>query len=433
MKTSFDPRPILMTDKALKSIGWAMTVILLIKLAGYFTVSESIVVTQAAKIMLRFTATFWTLILVAQLKQRGHVFSFHLKSVGPLLCYCGYLLLGFISFFWSTDPGYSALQWAMDVESLVFAVIYMRLYALLGIWYPGKTPSFGRMMSRAIFVICLIFIAGMFLLPDLFYRMTHGGEVARLGGNLMNPNELGMLGVVGTALLFPEIHKGPGRSPALLMAGLMFFAVLATGSRSSLSGFFLIGIGYVWTKGTPLHRTLSLVLGAIAVPLAVNMIFIKQGDVEEVMSMTGRLPFWTALLNEGLPESPLFGFGFMRIAWTDTFQSVHTYAGHMTHNTFIQVLMNLGFVGLFVALLSLFSLIRVRMKNAASRDAFAFTAILVPVLINSCTEFGIFGETNFDILIYQLLLLLFVFRWNPHLSMLEKLKIKRAMKVNPVG
>ena len=40
--------------------------------------------------------------------------------------------------------------------------------------------------------------------------------------------------------------------------------------------------------------------------------------------MTGRIPFWTALLTEGLPMEPLLGFGFMRIAYEDYFQSVHT-------------------------------------------------------------------------------------------------------------
>ena len=294
------------------------------------------------------------------------------------------------------------------------------------LWYPGDVASFGRMMSRAIFTITLVFLAGMFIFPDQFYRMTHGGGVARLGGNLMNPNELGMLCVVGAALMFPEIHKSPHKLKAVLMGGLMLIAVLATGSRSSLIGFFLIGTWYVWTKGSGMSKAVSILVLCLAIPLAVNLIFIKQGDVEEVLSMTGRLPFWTALLTEGLPESPIFGFGFMRIAWTDTFQSVHTYAGHMTHNTFIQVLMNLGFVGAFFSFFSLVSLFWARWRTRFSDDAFAFTAIIVPVLINSCTEFGIFGETNFDILIYQLLLLLFAFRSRKHFTSTERLRIRVA-------
>lgn len=425
-KTSTVSFPPILGGKELRNLGHILTLLLFIKLAGYFTISENIAITQGAKIALRMTATTWIWFLMARLQQKGHVFSFKLQYRVPVAFYMAYLLLGFISFLWSTDPGYSALQWTMDVESFVFAFLFMRVYFLLRKWYPEQFLSFGKMMSKAIFAISIIFLAGMSLAPDQFYRMTHGGEVARLGGNLMNPNELGMLSVIGCALLFPAIHKGPGRSKAIFMALVMFVTVLATGSRSSLSGFFLVGIWYIWTKGNAWHRGLSIVVAALAIPLVVNYIFIKQGDVEEVMSMTGRLPFWTALLNEGLPESPWVGFGFMRIAWTDTFQSVHTYAGHMTHNTFIQVLMNLGLVGFGLCMTSLISLLVARRRNRSHKDAFAFTAILIPVLINSCSEFGIFGETNFDILIYQLLLFLFIFRWNPSLSLREGLKIKRA-------
>ena len=58
--------------------------------------------------------------------------------------------------------------------------------------------------------------------------------------------------------------------------------------------------------------------------------------------MTGRLPFWKALINEGLPREPLLGFGFMRIDYKEYFQSTHTYPGKMTHNTFMQVFDEFG-------------------------------------------------------------------------------------------
>ena len=77
-------------------------------------------------------------------------------------------------------------------------------------------------------------------------------------------------------------------------------------------------------------------------------IFKDDGGIDEVLSMTGRLPFWTALLNEGIVREPFFGFGFMRINYTDYFQGLNTYPAKMTHNTFMQVLMNLGFVGFFI-------------------------------------------------------------------------------------
>jgi len=37
--------------------------------------------------------------------------------------------------------------------------------------------------------------------------MTNGGEEARLGGTIMNPNELGMLAGVGVACLIFDLYR----------------------------------------------------------------------------------------------------------------------------------------------------------------------------------------------------------------------------------
>lgn len=127
------------------------------------------------------------------------------------------------------------------------------------------------------------------------------------------------------------------------------------------------------------------------------------GGVEEVMSMTGRIPFWKALLNEGIVREPFFGFGFMRINYIDYFQGLDTYPGRMTHNTFMQVLMNLGFVGFFVVFWQFFSTISIAIKKRMHEHAKFFLAVFIPIVINSFTEFGIFGESNYGILFYQVL------------------------------
>ena len=49
----------------------------------------------------------------------------------------------------------------------------------------------------------------------------------------------------------------------------------------------------------------TLVIGALVAPIIFFKIFVKEGDVGEVMSMTGRIPFWGDLLTYGFPEKPL--------------------------------------------------------------------------------------------------------------------------------
>jgi hypothetical protein len=163
---------------------------------------------------------------------------------------------------------------------------------------------------------------------------------------------------------------------------------------------------------------------AAVIPIGVEKLIMREGGIDDILSMTGRMPFWCALITEGLPREPLFGFGFMRIDYNDVFSSVHSYTAHMTHNTFMQVLMNLGFVGLTLALTQLTTTIRGFLKEPEEKKLMLL-GILIPVLINSFTEFGIFGETNYGILFYQMLIFSISLDKNQRLVPREMIFMKR--------
>lgn len=157
----------------------------------------------------------------------------------------------------------------------------------------------------------------------------------------------------------------------------------------------------------------------------------KEG-LEKVLSMTGRMPFWKALNTEGLPREPWLGFGFMRIDYKDHFESVHTYAGHMTHNTLIQVLMNLGFIAFVIAMTQLFLTAVGFLREKEEENKLMLLGILIPVIINSLTEFGIFGETNYGILFYQLLIFSISIKPSRFLSKRERIfMLKRRLDGKP--
>ncbi len=395
-------------------------IILLFKITGYFTLTENIAITRALKVVIRTAMTAWIFYLYYQVKTRNRVASFTKENTLAPFFYGLYLFMGFMSLLYSTNPGYSLLQLVMNIESFVFAWKYIQTFILARHCYPNHGFRLGRLTAPAIFMIQLAFIIGKYVAPDQFFRLTHGGEVARLGGYLMNPNELGMLAVVGIACCIMELAEGASRWKNLGMLLVILYALVLTGSRSSMIGFMLILFYFINKSDSAKLKMAVYVAGILAIPVIVQTIFIKQGDIEEVLSMTGRLPFWKALLTEGLPKEPWFGFGYMRIAYTEAFQSVHTYAGKMTHNTFIQVLMNLGFVGFFIVLLQMTFTVRAFTLSKNKTDKAYFTGLFIPILINSFTEFGIFGETNYGILFWQLLTWLFVFEYNPRLSLRER-------------
>lgn len=410
----------------LRNISLILGLILFVKIGGYFTITDVKIVTQIFKVISRVGMTITIFYILKKLQSYGCIDILEIKNSFALIFYGLYLILGFVSFTWSTDPKYSALQWFMTFESFVFVYYFYKVVYTINTFYPQKKINLTRTFVNAIFPIILIFIIGSFALPDFFYREMRGGEEIRLGGWIMNPNELGMLASILGALAYTLLSKNQKKTYPILVIIASLVILALTSSRSSLIGFLLIiGVLILKSDNKKLKIYMFAMMGIIT-PFAIKEIIFKDGGgVEEVMSMTGRLPFWKALLNEGIIKEPFFGYGFMRINYTDYFQGLNTYPGKMTHNTFMQVLMNLGFVGLFIALFQVFFTFRNFFINKTNDYANFFITVSIPVMINSFTEFGVFGDANYGILFWQFLIFLFIFKKRTFLTSFEKAWLKK--------
>ena len=413
-------------NKWFRTIGILLMVVLFVKIGGFFTWSENINITRVVKVFSRIMMTISIIWIYRKIVNKGAIGTVRWEHTLAPVLYMAYLFLGLASLMWSTKPGYSGLQWFMDIESLVFAFYYIRCFVLLDKYFPQGGIRFSNVLGNATFMMLLIFIIGMWVDPDNFYRLTHGGEEARLGGLFMNPNELGMLCVVGISSLIFDLYTDKSKLWCFIkMAGLMY-ALIMTGSRSTTIGFLIVAFFHI-NQSKHIKLKIAMYAGGFAIiPVAVSTMIVKEhgGGLEEVMSMTGRLPFWQALLTEGFPKEPLLGFGFMRIAYKDFFQGVHTYPGQMTHNTFIQVLMNLGIVGFTIVFYQMVATVKGIMAQDKTKKLM-LVGFMIPVIINSFTEFGIFGETNYGILFYQLTFLYVSVNIQDKLTPKEKLFLKK--------
>lgn len=355
--------------------------------------------------------------------QYGAADNLKIHNALSIALYGAYLLLGFISFMWSTNIEYSALQWFMTSQTLVFCFFFVKSLYLLDQFFTGHPIRLYNLIGNTAFLLILMFVVGMWVNPDVFYRLTHGGEEARLGGYMMNPNELGMLAGVGVAGLMFDLRRNHHKAWTIIKLLVLFYGLYATGSRSSLIGALLIIGFHVLQSEQKKFAVAAIVVLMTVAPIAIYKVVLKDGDperMEEVLTLTGRLPFWQALINEGLPREPLLGFGFMRIDYKEYFQSAHTYPGKMTHNTFMQVLMNLGFVGIVIVLFQMIFTTRGILREDSEKKLMLF-CLLIPLIINSFTEFGIFGESNYGILFYQLVILYISFK--PGLILTPKQRI----------
>ena len=362
-----------------------------------------------------------------QIINYGAIDSLKWQNVLVPILYFAYLALGFASFLWTSNFEKSSLQWFMTSQTLIFCFFFIKCFYLLDEYFPGHKIRLYNILGDSILALILIFVVGMWVAPDQFFRLTHGGEEARLGGYFMNPNELGMLAGLGVAGLIFDLYRDRPKWPTIIKLLILFYALYATGSRSSLIGAFLI-IGFHVKQSKNQKLKLAIVSAMIVImPIAIFQVVLKGGDssrVEEVLSMTGRLPFWKALIAEGLPREPLLGFGFMRIDYKEYFQSAHTYPGKMTHNTFMQVLMNLGFIGLTLVTFQMIFTFKAIAKENTEKKLMLY-CLLIPLIINSLTEFGIFGESNYGILFYQLIIIYVSFKKNPIITPRDRVFLYR--------
>ncbi len=413
-------------DDSLKSIRWKLQLILTCKILGYFTLSENIIITQGLKIFLRVGMTILVFQLYKKLKKIHLVPSFSYNNIAAYGFYLIYLLLSFLSFSWSTKPGFSMLQWVMATESLFFVAYFIKIVEVVKMYFPTFKLELFTLFGVATTIILSGFLIGAIVAPDQFFRACRGGEENRFGGYLMNPNELGMLASMGASMGIIEFTSRKNKILPIFILAICITSLVLTSSRSSTIGFLLIAVVLLQKFATVKMKLLALIAGASTMPFISEKVIFKSGDVEEVMSMTGRLPFWKALLNEGIVQEPFFGYGFMRIYYKDKFQGANTYAGEMTHNTFMQVLMNLGFVGIFLVLLQVGFTIYAAIKVKDIKQKNFFLAMFIPIIINSFSEFGIFGEANYGILFYQFLITILAIEAKPYYTAIEKMKLKKV-------
>lgn len=422
-------------DRFLKKVEWLMLIMLFLMIGGFFTWSDNVGITRVLKVVSRIGMTGFAIYMHQSIIKFGAVSSFKWKSIWSPFLYFTYIGLGFVSFLWSTDVGYSLLQWIMDMESLLFAFYFMKCLMLLDTYFPGHKIRFSNLMGNTVFILMCIFVVGMTVAPDNFFRLVEGGDDRRLGGYIMNPNELGMICGLGISCLIFDLYQKNKRAWAIVKIAVLLLVLILTKSRSSLIGLLLIAFFHLRKLDSPLIKYAIYFGIAAVIPIGVEKLIMREGGIDDILSMTGRAPFWKALITEGLPREPWFGFGFMRIDYKDTFSSVHSYTAHMTHNTFMQVLMNLGFVGITLALTQLTCTIRAFLQQPEEKKLM-LVGILIPVLINSFTEFGIFGETNYGILFYQMLIFSISLSKHQRLTPSEKAFLARNrpdLVLNPAG
>ena len=306
-------------------------------------------------------ATVYAVLLVigiVVLAVRRKKTGLYLAAMAPILAYFAYCL---ISVAWSPVPVASLKRWIKDMGDVVMVLIIVT-----------DTQPFGalrRIFPKVAFML--------FPLSLALTRYTTLGRVWDNDGNLwfvgvtMNKNMFGlMLFVISLGVLWNVrwlfVNKGePGRNRRLVAQGIVLVIglVLLSKAHSSTSlACFYLGAGlmlvtHLRTIRSRPSRVYMLGLGVFALA-GLAIVLGGAGDVANSMgkdaSFSGRTLIWAALIPT--VTNPIIGTGFDSywnsrnvLMFQNTLNSsgwYHAEALNEAHNGYLEVYLNLGWIGI---------------------------------------------------------------------------------------
>lgn len=254
------------------------------------------------------------------------------------------MLLG--SCAWSTSPVLTIKR------SLIF---FFGMVSLITATHMARNPV--QYMQRLLFgftaSVAWISLAGWFVLPR---NCMENPARPGLAGLANHPNTLAPFLVLGFMVSLGFKAKGiKGLFQRIGQAG-QFIGTVMTGSMTSLSLLVLCICWYIYLSTTDFRRgAVNMVVGActaltiIIGPTRVrDMAFAAMG---RDASLSGRDQLWARVIDE-IGKSPIVGSGYGAF-WVEGKgrELVQTWNPRQAHHAYLDVLTDLGFVGLIVVLI----------------------------------------------------------------------------------
>jgi exopolysaccharide production protein ExoQ len=346
----------------------------------------------------RMIFTSLLLVGVIVVARRGGKVLGLLRVSWPILAYFAFCL---VSVTWSDFPEVSAKRWVKAIGDLVMALIIVT----------DKDPigAFKRVITRV----------GFILLPTsvllIKYYPAIGRTYDRFVGTQFDTGvttDKNMLGVIvlvislGALWRFLDLIRSkdvPNRGRLLLAWGVLIafgIRLLAQANSATSKGCFALGAVLLVATSLPTLRRRPWVVHATVVTMLLAGGFATllggTGEIAHAMGrkgdLTGRTEIWSVLIP--MAPNPIVGAGFESFWLGDRLYRVRlAFLGNSlneSHNGYIEVYLNLGWIGLI--LLGLF-LIGGYQRAAAAfrRNPFVgnlFLSYIVVAAIYSITEAG---------------------------------------------
>ncbi|MFO0911774.1 MAG: O-antigen ligase family protein [Pirellulales bacterium] len=287
---------------------------------------------------------------------------------------------GLISSIWSEQPSYSLFQ-ALEVLSQLAIVLIAVSYA----------PTVATAETSVLWVSMIATLCGIGQYVKLYGFSTQLSD--------WHTNHYTATAAILLSYCFAEFFASSGRRRIRLMAfgGFAAFALLlgtsATSIIAALTGFAITAMLLKGNRWPLIAIAAIAMIGAALAPDVAFSILFPGKTEHQVTSLHGREHLWGALASY-IWESPIVGHGFAMGAKLGSMRSDFQIVTTNTHNSFLSVVLGMGFVGVLLASLAAarFTFEIKRNRKAGIQGSVGVASAVVSGVVNGM-GIGILGET----------------------------------------
>ena len=277
-----------------------------------------------------------------------------LRANGPLLFSFSYCLFTIL---WSDFPEIALKRWPKALGDLAMVLIVLT--------DPQPIAAFKQLLARLSFVLIPLSILFFKYLPQLGMGWNRWTGDAIFTGVTTNKNMLGAvclclgLGAMWRLITVYRDRGASGRTRKMIAHGVIFLTILylfrLMDSMTSLSCFLMAGVLLVVGNTRAAKRRPMivhfLVVSMVAVSAAVLFLQVSPGALKAMgrnPTLTDRTIIWGEMLSQ--VRNPIFGTGFQSFWLGPRLDAIWllqpTLRPNEAHNGYLEVYLNMGWVGI---------------------------------------------------------------------------------------
>lgn len=321
------------------------------------------------------------------------------------------ILLIIFSFSWSNNLGITLQKIIAFLGTLIFSIYFCIRY---------ESKEHIEIIAYAILFIIIVSIGIAFIAPD--YGISYENNGAWQGA-FNQKNVLGKIMTLGALVfLFYFADKKSVLNKTIALIGLISSLILIYLSQSKtamlvvlLLSFTIISAVFLQKSDKTTKVLFAIIIGALIIISCVIIIYLGEDLLKSLnkdTTLTGRTELWSYSFNK-IAERPLLGHGYASF-WEKEKESPSYRAEYElgwdpphAHNGFIDLTLELGFIGLIIILIQLFGIVLKACSYAKINKEFSSLwplAMVSFIIFYNLTESSLMRPNTIFIVIYISLL-----------------------------